>query len=283
MTDKRSCCFVTTEWLAAHLDAPDVVVVDASWYLEVTKRDGHAEYLEEHIPGAIYFDIDDVADANTTLPHMLPRPEVFSSKMRKLGIGDGQKIIVYDGNGLVSAPRVWWTFKTMGATDVAILEGGLLKWDDDQDNLEAGEVMRAERHFTSRFNAGAVADVDDVRKALETGSWQVVDTRSEGRFLGEKPEPREGVPSGHMPGALNVPFTDLVTPMGCLRPDEELRAALDKAGVDLSRPIICSCGSGVTAAVLMLALAVLGHRDNVLYDGSWTEWVREGGEIVTGA
>ena len=283
MSDTRSRWFVTTKWLNDHLDAPDVVAVDASWYLEVTQRDGHEEYLADHIPGAVYFDIDDVADQASKLPHMLPRPEVFSSKMRKLGIGDGQKIVVYDGNGMVSAPRVWWTFRTFGVKDVVILQGGLPQWEDEDFDIDSGPVLRPERHFTSRFNAGAVADLEDVKRALETGSAQVVDTRSEGRFQGVKPEPREGIVSGHMPGAFNVPMTELVTPFGCLRPDEELIAAIEKAGVDLSRPIICSCGSGVTAAVLAFALEILGHRNYTLYDGSWTEWVLAGEPVITGA
>ena len=279
MTDNRSRWFVSTEWLADHLSAPDVVVVDGSWYLEITQRNGYEDYLEEHIPGAIYFDIDKIADADTSLPHMLPRPEVFSSKMRKMGIGDGQRIVVYDGDGMVSAARVWMMFRLMGVEDVVILDGGLAQWDDEQRPLDNEPVQRPERHFTARFNHGGVRDMADVRRALETGNAQVVDTRPAGRFEGKDPEPREGVPSGHMPGAISVPAIELLTVEGHLKEADKIRQALIDAGVDLSKPIISTCGSGVTAAILNLALDVIDHHDHALYDGSWAEWATAGGEI----
>ena len=275
--------FVTTEWLADHLTSPDVVVVDGSWYLEVTGRNGYREYLEEHIPGAVYFDIDAVADPNSTLPHMLPDTTVFASKMRKLGIGDGQRIVVYDGDGLVSSPRVWWTFRLMGVEDVVILEGGLAKWDDEQRPLEAGAVERRERHFTARFDHSGVRDLADVEKALASGGAQVVDNRPAGRFTGRDPEPREGIAPGHMAGAISLPGADLLTPRGYLKDDEALRETIAAAGIDLGKPIITSCGSGVTASIMNFALEVLGHHDHALYDGSWTEWVRAGKPIETGA
>ena len=276
MTDTRSRWQVSTEWLAEHLSAPDTVVVDASWYLEVTKRDGQAEYLEDHIPGAVYFDIDDIADKSSPLPHTLPDPVVFSSKVRKLGIGDGQRIIVYDGTGLISAPRVWMMFRIMGVDDVAILDGGLPKWEDEQRPTESGRTRRAERHFTARFNHGAVADLADTMKALETGSAQVVDTRSALRFSGKGPEPRPGIPSGHMPGAINLPFSDILTPDFRLKPEADLCAAITAAGIDLKKPIITTCGSGVTASILNFALETLGVRNHRLFDGSWTEWTAAG-------
>ncbi|MCC2110964.1 MAG: sulfurtransferase, partial [Hyphomicrobiales bacterium] len=232
---------------------------------------------------AVYFDIDDIADTKSPLPHMLPDPIVFSSRVRKLGIGDGQRIVVYDGTGLISAPRVWMMFRVMGVSDVAILDGGLPKWDDEQRPLESGLPLRVERHFTARFDHGAVADLAETVKALETGSAQVVDTRPARRFLGEGPEPRPNVPSGHMPGAINLPFSDILTNDFRLKPEAELRAAIDAAGVDLAKPIITSCGSGVTAAILNFALETLGVRGHRLFDGSWTEWVSAGDlPIVTG-
>ncbi|PLX39426.1 MAG: 3-mercaptopyruvate sulfurtransferase [Hyphomicrobiales bacterium] len=273
---------VSTDWLAEHIESPDVVLIDGSWYLEITKRNGYEEYLEEHLPGAVYFDIDDIADTASTLPHMLPNTTVFASKMRKLGIGDGQKIVIYDGEGYISAPRVWWTFRLMGVTDVVILEGGLPKWDDEQRPLDFGLVKRQERHFTARFDHGGVRDMDDVEKALATGSAQVVDTRAHGRFIGKDPEPREGVASGHMKGAINLPGADLLTIDGQLKDNDGIRAAIAEAGIDLSKPIITSCGSGVTASLLNFALEVIGHHDHSLYDGSWTEWVVAGKPIETG-
>ncbi len=279
MTDNRSRWFVSTEWLAEHLNAPDVVVIDGSWYLEITQRNGYQEYLEEHIPGAIYFDIDEIADAGTSLPHMLPRPEVFASKMRKMGIGDGQRIVVYDGDGMVSAARVWWMFRLMGVEDVVILDGGLPKWDDEQRALDDEPVHRPERHFTARFDHSGVRDLADVKKVLTDGGAQVVDTRPAGRFIGKEPEPRDGVPSGHMPGGISLPASDLLTVDGNLKDADGIRKTLADAGIDPSKPIITSCGSGVTAAILNLALEVIDHHNHALYDGSWAEWATAGCEI----
>jgi thiosulfate/3-mercaptopyruvate sulfurtransferase len=274
MTDSRppaSRRLVTTEWLADHLDAPDVVVVDGSYYLPTMKRNAREEYLAAHIPGAVFFDIDEISDHSSDLPHMLPRPEAFASAMRGLGIGDGQTIVVYDGHGLYGAARVWWTFRVFGARDVFILDGGFPKWKAEGRPIDFGEVRRLPRHFTARMDHAAVAGLADVQQALASGSAQVVDARAAERFRGQAPEPRPNLRSGRMPGSLNVPFQGLVED-GRLAPPERLAAAFAAGGVDMNKPIITSCGSGVTAAILTLALDALGKEDVGLYDGSWAEW-----------
>ncbi|MBA5776433.1 3-mercaptopyruvate sulfurtransferase [Stappia sp. F7233] len=274
-----SAPIVSTEWLADHLSAPDVVVVDASWYLPAHGRDARKEYALEHIPGAVFFDIDAISDTASDLPHMLPQPHVFSSRMRKLGIGDGQTIVVYDGMGLFSAPRVWWTFRAMGVESVHVLDGGLPKWKAEGREVTDDPVNRPERHFTARLDNALVRDFDMVRELLGDGSAQLIDARSSARFRGEAPEPRPGIDSGHMPGSLNLPF-DLLLRDGTLRPAVEIREAFVDAGADLSQPIVTSCGSGVTAAILSLGLAVIGHRDNALYDGSWAEWASRSEAVI---
>ena len=261
---------VTTEWLADHLDAPDIVVVDGSYYLPTMKRNAREEYLAAHIRGAVFFDIEEVADHTTDLPHMLPRPEAFASAMRGLGIGDGQTIVVYDGIGLYGAARVWWTFRVFGAKDVFILDGGFPKWKTEGRPIDFGEVKRLPRHFTARMDHAAVAGLADVQKAL-AGSAQVVDARAADRFRGQAPEPRPHLRSGRMPGSLNVPFQGLVED-GRLAPPEQLAAAFAAGGVDINKPIVTSCGSGVTAAILTFALDALGKEQVSLYDGSWAEW-----------
>ena len=262
---------MSTDQLAQRLGAPDTVVVDGSFYLPALKRDAKAEYLAGHIPGAAFFDIDAIADHSTNLPHMLPTATQFAQEAGKLGIGSNDTIVVYDGAGLGGAPRVWWTFRTFGAKNVFILDGGLPKWKAEGRPLEAGDVKRAPRRFDAEFNAAVVANVPDVQRALAQQSAQVVDARPANRFLGQAPEPRAGVRPGHMPGAFNVPVTELIE-NGRLVSRERIAERFAAGGVDLSKPVITSCGSGVTAATLWFALDALGKEPKALYDGSWTEW-----------
>lgn len=264
--------FVTPDWLHQRLSAPDIVVLDASWYLPAQGRDAEAEYRAAHVPGAIRFDLDAMSDTESPLPHMLPRPEVFSSRMRALGVGDGAQVVVYDGMGLFSAPRVRWMLQTFGMRDVSILEGGLPAWIAAGFPTEDGEGRpRDRRHFTARLDNGAVADAGDIARALAGGTVQVVDARSGPRFRGEEAEPRAGVRPGHMPGAKNLHYAALQA-NGRLRDEASLRAAIAEAGVDLGQPVITTCGSGVTAAIVALALETLGRPPRALYDGSWAEW-----------
>jgi thiosulfate/3-mercaptopyruvate sulfurtransferase len=274
-----SNALVTTEWLAAHLDAPDVVVVDGSYYLPAHKRDARAEYLTAHIPGAVFFDVDAIADTTTALPHMLPTPEAFSSAMRQLGIGDGVTIVVYDGLGLFSAPRVWWTFRIFGVRDVYVLDGGFPKWKAEGRPIEFDEIKRTPRHFTARFDRSVVADLAAIKQVLADKSAQVVDARSAERFAGSAPEPRPGLPSGHMPGAFNVPYSNIVEDGRLVEPDR-IAAAFAKGGVDTDKPVVTSCGSGLTAAILWLALEAIGKRPKSLYDGSWAEWAGQPGAAI---
>ena len=277
MTEFRTDALVSTDWLAEHLSAPDVHVVDASYYLPGEGLDPRAEFELHHIPGAVFFDIDDIADEKSPLPHMLPPLEKFSSRVRKLGLGDGVRIVVYDQRGIWSAPRVWWTFRTFGHDDVAVLDGGLPKWLAEGRPVEDGPELPTERHFTARMNSFMVRDREQLLANLESRREQVLDARSSGRFEGTEPEPREGLRPGRIPGSLNLPYPDLLEPESqTLRPPEELRERLTAAGVDLKRPVATTCGSGVTAAILSLALHVIGHKDVALYDGSWTDWGQPG-------
>ncbi len=263
---------VSTDWLARHLKDPDLRVLDASWYLPTEGRDPKAEYDAQHIPGARFFDIDDISDARSQLPHMAPPIEKFMSRMRALGVGDGHQVVVYDGAGMLSAPRVWWLFKLMGQENVAVLDGGLPKWLADGREVADMPPIARNRHMTVRFQNHLVRDVTQVAHASKLGSPQIVDARAAARFRGEAPEPREGLRAGHIPGARNVPYTTLLNPDQTMKTPDETRGVFEAAGVDLGQPIVTSCGSGITAAVLALALERLGHNDWALYDGSWAEW-----------
>jgi thiosulfate/3-mercaptopyruvate sulfurtransferase len=263
--------FVTTEWLAAHLGEPGLGLIDASWHLPPTGRNGEAEFRAGHIPGAVFFNIDVIADTSSGLPHMLPDPVAFSSAMRKLGLGDGMHMIVYDALGLFAAARVWWTLRAFGVTDVKILEGGLPKWIKEGRPLEEGAPERQPRHFSARLDHSVVASRDDVRQALARGAAQVVDARPADRFEGSAPEPRPGLKSGHIPGSLNLPFVDIIE-HGKLKSGPALAQAFTAHGVDLAEPVITTCGSGVSAAILALAVEEAGGKVAGLYDGSWAEW-----------
>lgn len=268
-----SSALVSTAWLADHIAAPDVRVVDASYYLPHEGLDARAEYEAHHIPGAVFFDIDEIADTSSDLPHMLPSPEKFSSRVRKLGLGDGVRIVVYDQRGVWSAPRVWWTFRVFGHEDVAVLDGGLPKWMAEGRPVADGAVRVGERHFTARMNSLMVRDKAQVLANLRSGREQVVDARALGRFEGRDPEPREGLKSGHIPGSRNLPFNQLIDPeTQTVLPPDTLRERFEDAGVSLDTPVVTTCGSGITASVLALGLHLLGHKDVAVYDGSWSEW-----------
>jgi thiosulfate/3-mercaptopyruvate sulfurtransferase len=262
---------VSTEWLAERLGRSDHVVVDASYFLPAQNRDAHAEYLAGHIPGAVFFDIEKIADASSDLPHMLPGPDQFAQAVGALGIGDGDTIVVYDSVGLFSAARVWWTFRVFCAEAVFILDGGLPKWKAEGRPIETGDVRRPPRKFASAMDTSVVALLSDVQMALNNVGAQVVDARSAERFHGQAPEPRPGLRSGHMPGALNVPYSTLIE-NGRLVSREQIAKAFAAGRVDVDKPIITSCGSGVTAAILWLALDAIGKEPKGLYDGSWAEW-----------
>lgn len=263
---------VSTDWLAAHLKDPDLRVIDASWYLPDTGRDGHAEYKAAHIPGARFFDIDDVSDQRSELPHMMPPIEKFMSRMRKLGVGDGHQIVVYDGAGLLSAARVWWMFRLLGKMDIAVLDGGLPKWQAEGRAIEDMAPVIRDRHMTVTRQNQMVKDVTQVASASKLGDYVIVDARAPDRFAGTAPEPREGLRSGHIPGSRNVFYRDLLNSDGTMKSPEVMSAIFRKAGVDLDKPAILSCGSGVTACILALAMERIGKTDHAVYDGSWSEW-----------
>lgn len=263
---------VSTDWLSQHLGDPNVIVLDGSYYLANHKRDAQAEFLAGHIPGAQRFDIDAISDKSNPLPHMLPSPEQFAKQVGELGVGDGMTVVVYDGLGLYGAARVWWTFRTFGSHNVRVLDGGMPKWKAENRPLEAGTgKAHAPKTFTAKFNRNLVASIDDVQKVLLDKTAQVVDARAADRFRGDAPEPRAGLRGGHMPGSFSVPFGEVLKD-GRLKSHDDIAAAFKGAGVDLETPVVTSCGSGVTAAILSFAVEALGKQPGRVYDGSWVEW-----------
>jgi len=264
---------VTTEWLAAHLGEPDLRVIDATWYLPALKRDAGAEYLTAHVPGAVYFDIDVIKDTTNPLPHMLPDASGFAAAVGRLGVAEGDRVVIYGQKYLIASARVWWTFRVFGHDRVAVLDGGFPKWKAEGRPVESGSVTPPLRRFTARLRPELVRDLARMRTNLDTRREQVVDARSHGRFVGTEPEPRAGVRSGHLPGSVCLPYDQLFRREdGTLLPGPALREVFDKAGLDDGRPVVTTCGSGVTAAVLALGLHVVGRPDVAVYDGSWTEW-----------
>jgi thiosulfate/3-mercaptopyruvate sulfurtransferase len=263
---------VSTEWLTEHLGAPDVRIADASWYLPQAGRDARAEYEAVHIPRAVFFDIDDLSDDTNPLPHMLPPAAKFASRMRKLGLGDGNLIVVYDGAGIYSSPRAWWMLRTMGHNDVVVLDGGLPKWRREGRPVEDMAVQPYPRHFTPRQNHALSRSFEQMLAVQRASSAGIVDARSAARFAGREQEPRAGVRPGHIPGSRNVPYTELTNSDGTLKAVPALKALFAARQVDLTKPIVTTCGSGITAALEMLALQAAGANDVALYDGSWAEW-----------
>ncbi len=263
---------VSTTWLAAHLKDPDLRLIDGSWYLPAAGRDPKAEYDAAHIPGARFFDIDEISDHRSDLPHMAPPAEKFMSRMRAMGIGDGHQVVVYDGAGVNAAARVWWMFRLMGQDNVAVLDGGFPKWQAEGREIEDLPPMIRDRHMTVRVQNHLVRDVTQVSSASKLGDTEIIDARSSGRFAGTEAEPRDGLRSGHIPGSRNVPYQSLITANGTMKAPDDLRMACVEAGVDLSKPAITTCGSGITDCILALAMERLGKHDWSVYDGSWAEW-----------
>jgi len=263
---------VSTEWLAAHLKDPDLRILDGTLFMADEGRDARAEYAAAHIPGARFFDIDDISDSRSELPHMVPPVEKFMSRLRAMGVGDGHQVVVYDAKGLFSAARVWWLFRLMGQDNIAVLDGGFPKWQAEGRPTEDLPPMVRDRHMTVRRQNYMVRDVTQVSAASKLGDHEILDARAAGRFRGDAPEPRAGLRAGHVPGSRNVPYTELLNDDRTMKDPDSLRAVFAAAGVDMAKPVITSCGSGVTAAVINLALERIGKTDHALYDGSWTEW-----------
>lgn len=263
---------VSTNWLADNLRNPNLRILDGSWHLPTENRDAKAEFEDSHIPGARFFDIDDISDHRSNLPHMVPPVEKFVSRVRALGVGDGHQIVVYDSKGLFSAARVWWLFRLMGKADVAVLDGGLPKWLAEGHPTDNTPPVIRDRHITVNHKPQLVRDVTEVAQAAKLQDHEIIDARAAARFRGDATEPRQGLRAGHIPGSKNLPFTTLLNADHTMKSPTEIRALFENAGVDLTKPAITTCGSGVTAAVLSLALERIGKTDHSLYDGSWTEW-----------
>ncbi|WP_106746374.1 3-mercaptopyruvate sulfurtransferase [Yoonia maritima] len=263
---------VSTDWLAEHIKDPDLRIFDASWYLPDAGRNAQAEFEKGHIPGARFFDIDEISDLRSELPHTVPPVEKFMSRMRAMGVGDGHQVVVYDGSGLFSAARVWWLFRLMGQTNIAVLDGGLPKWVAEGHKTTKAPATIRDRHMTVKQRTDLVKDVTEVARAAKLRDHNIVDARAPARFRGETEEPREGLRSGHIPGSRNVFYQDLLNADGTMKQANALRTIFTDAGVDMQKPIITTCGSGVTAAILSLALERIGKTDHSLYDGSWSEW-----------
>jgi len=263
---------VSTDWLSTRLSDPEIRILDATWYLPNVDRDAKAEYDQSHIPNARFFDIDDVSDHRSDLPHMVPPVEKFMSKVRKLGVGDGHQIVIYDSHGLFSAARVWWLFKVMGQKNVAVLDGGLPKWLREGRTVDSSSPLIRDRHMFVKYHDEMVKDVTQVSSASKLGDFEILDARSAGRFRGEEPEPRPGLRAGHIPGSKNIFYGDLLNEDGTLKSQDKLVEHFKAKAVNLDKPVITSCGSGVTAAIINLALDRIGKTDHALYDGSWTEW-----------
>jgi thiosulfate/3-mercaptopyruvate sulfurtransferase len=282
MTAETSRFVVSAAWVEKNLGAPNFRIVDASFYLPAQKRNAAEEYAEAHIPGAVLFDHDLIADHSSDLPHMVPAPDVFAEAVGRMGISETDTVVVYDGIGVFASPRAWWLFRTMGAENVFVLDGGMDGWKREGRPVTSDLSEPAPATFRTRFDPSRVTALDQMKAIVAEGRIQIADARSAGRFAGTDPEPREGLRSGHMPGAKSMPVTQL-SAGGYLKSLPELKAAIEGAGIDLSRPVVTSCGSGITAAIITLSLASLGHGDNSLYDGSWTEWGgRTDTPVVTG-
>jgi thiosulfate/3-mercaptopyruvate sulfurtransferase len=282
MSEDKSRFVVSADWLQGELGKPDLRVLDASFYLPAQKRDADAEYAAGHIPGAIRFDQDKIADHSTGLAHTIPSPDYFAAEVGKLGIIENDRIVVYDGIGMFASPRVWWLFRVMGAKNVFVLDGGLDGWKAEGRPLEASAPDYPSATFKTNYDEARVVTLDRMRDIVSSGALQIADARSAGRFAATEPEPRAGMRSGHMPGARSLPSGVFAT-QGRFKSLPELKQTMEDAGIDLSKPVVTSCGSGITAAIITLALESLGHDDNQLYDGSWSEWgSRDDTPVVTG-
>ncbi|MEL6210465.1 MAG: sulfurtransferase [Pseudomonadota bacterium] len=282
MTHMDTSPLVSAAWLRANIDAPDIRLVDATWYLDAATREtsARAAFEAEHIPGAVFFDIDEIRDHTTDLPHMMPSTTAISSKVRKMGLGDGNRLVIYDRNNFMASARVWWMFRVLGQEEVFVLDGGLDAWTDVGGSVTDELTIPVERHFTPRVRGDLIRDLDQMAAAITNPAKTILDARPTGRFTGEAPEPRAGLPSGHMPGARNIPAGSLIEEDGRMKSPEALARIFD----GISGRVITTCGSGVTAATLALALATVGHDDAAVFDGSWAEWAStEGYPIETGA